>query len=422
MTRRRPQWPHVPTRPTRPSSNGHPSAGAGWPRSSGPTAGSCGRGGADRRLVRGRAGHAVPRPAGHRRGAPAPGRAAAALGRRRHARRHRRHRGLRRRPDLAVHHRRPAGHARPADGGLRPPAAPVARLLHPHPGRRGAVAADQRHRRHAVGGHLDRDVGRLQRHHRRRHGGRDGRAELAAVPALPGRAAAGDLADPPGRPHAPHDHRRSASGTSPTCTPRSRRACRSAACCSARPSAPARRSRARFTGTSRRPGRPRGPLAAGRPLADGHDEHRLRRHPGADLPGRRPARDVRRHDDRHAGRLHRPAGHAVPPADGPARRRRHADQLDGAVQPDLRVPRPAGRHRRPGAPGRASTRAAVRGEVRFEHVGFRYPDGAAAGADRRRPRPCPPAARWRWSARPARARARWPRWSPGSTTRRPAGC
>ena len=46
----------------------------------------------------------------------------------------------------------------------------------------------------------------------------------------------------------------------------------------------------RFTGDVRRPRRPRGALAAGRPLADGHDEHRLRRHPGADLPGRGPAR------------------------------------------------------------------------------------------------------------------------------------
>ena len=31
---------------------------------------------------------------------------------------------------------------------------------------------------------------------------------------------------------------------------------------------------------------------------------------------------ARRHDHRHPGRLHRPAGHPVPPADGPAQRRR----------------------------------------------------------------------------------------------------
>ena len=91
----------------------------------------------------------------------------------------------------------------------------------------------------------------------------------------------------------------------------------------------------------------------------------------AGLPG-----DVRRDDHRHPGRLHRPAGHAVPPADGPARRRRRRSPLDGAVQPGLRVPGPAGRHRRPGRPGARSTRR-VRGEVRFEHVGFRYPTARA---------------------------------------------
>ena len=56
------------------------------------------------------------------------------------------------------------------------------------------------------------------------------------------------------------------------------------------------RRRPRPVGALRRdlagPGRAGGALPAGRPLADGHDEHRLRRHPGADLPGRRPARDV----------------------------------------------------------------------------------------------------------------------------------
>ena len=43
---------------------------------------------------------------------------------------------------------------------LRPPAAPVARLLHPDPHRRGAVPDHQRHRRHGVGRHLDRHVDR----------------------------------------------------------------------------------------------------------------------------------------------------------------------------------------------------------------------------------------------------------------------
>ena len=63
----------------------------------------------------------------------------------------------------------------------------------------------------------------------------------------------------------------------------------------------------------------------------------------------------------------------------------------------------------------------VRGEVRFEHVGFTLPRRPPAPRSTTSTWSSPPAPRWRWSARPARARARWPRWSPGSTTRRRAG-
>ena len=76
-----------------------------------------------------------------------------------------RHRRARRRADLALEPRRPAGHARPARRGLPPPAAPVARVLHPHAHRRGPVAHRQRHRRRPDGRHVDRDLDRLQRHH-----------------------------------------------------------------------------------------------------------------------------------------------------------------------------------------------------------------------------------------------------------------
>ena len=86
------------------------------------------------------------------------------------------------------------------------------------------------------------------------------------------------------------DHRPAPAAPRRPARARSRRACRSAACCSARRSAPAPPS-PRGSPRPRRPGRPRGALAARRPLADGHDEHRLRRHPRADLPGRGPARD-----------------------------------------------------------------------------------------------------------------------------------
>ena len=258
----------------------------------------------------------------------------------------------------------PAGHARPADGGLHAPAAAVARLLHPHPRRRGAVAAHQRHRRHAVGGHLDRDLGRRERHHGHRHGGRDGRAELAAVAALPRGAAAGHLADPPRGPDAAHGHR-----PAPAAPRRPALAGGGGAVDQRRPARQDPRGRAGAVAALRRhvrrPGRPRGPLPAGRALADGDDEHRVRRHPGADLPRRRAARDVGRDDHRHPGRLHRPPGGAVPAAHGPARPRRLAHQLDGAVQPGLRVPRPAGRHRRPGRAGaRGPGARARRGPVR----------------------------------------------------------
>ena len=126
----------------------------------------------------------------------------------RHGRRRRRHGRPRRRPDLDQHPSRPAGHAHAAYVGLQPPAAPVPRLLHPHPHRRGAVSDHQRHRRHAVGRHVDRNLDRLQPDDRGRHRGRDVRPVVAAVPDLPDRDAAGDPAHPPGRPHAQGDHRR----------------------------------------------------------------------------------------------------------------------------------------------------------------------------------------------------------------------
>ncbi len=65
---------------------------------------------------------------------------------------------------------------------------------------------------------------------------------------------------------------------------------------------------ARFDRDLPGPDRPRGALPARRPLADGHDERGLRRHPRVALPGRRPAGHRRRDDHRHPGRLHRAPG------------------------------------------------------------------------------------------------------------------
>ena len=118
----------------------------------------------------------------------------------------------------------------------------------------------------------------------------------------------------------------------------------------------------------REPRRPRGPLADGRPLDDGRDPDVVRGHAGARLPVRRP-RPGRRLD-RHDRRLHDAADAALLP--GPVAavgRRRHPD-LDRAVRPRLRVPRPRRRHR-----ARHARRCDdVRGEVRFDGVWFRYGD------------------------------------------------
>ncbi len=155
------------------------------------------------------------------------------------------------------------------------------------------------------------------------------------------------------------------------------------------------------------------------PLADGHDDRGVRRDPGRDLPRRRPARDLRRHDHRHPGRLHRPAGHALPPADVAAQRRRRRDRLAGPLQPDLRVPGPADRDRRPRhtrRPRRGPRRRDARGRlVRLRRRVARACSTASTCT-------CRPAPRSPSSARPAAARPPSPGWSPGSTTRRPDGC
>ncbi len=125
---------------------------------------------------------------------------------------------------------------------------------------------------------------------------------------------------------------------------------------------------------------------------------------------------ARHHDDRHPDRVHRAPGPAVPAADGAAQHRRPGGQLAGAVPARLRVPRPARRHRRAHRPVDLDP-AAVRGHVRFEHVGFSYADAEVPALSRRRPRRTRRHARWRSSARPAPARPRSARWSPGCTTR-----
>ena len=86
----------------------------------------------------------------------------------------------RRPPDAPLEPGRPARDARPARRRLPPPAAALARVLHAHAHRRGAVADLERHRRRPERRHEHGDLDRLERD----DGGRDGRrhvpAELAA--------------------------------------------------------------------------------------------------------------------------------------------------------------------------------------------------------------------------------------------------
>src|SRR5580658_3799490 len=109
-----------------------------------------------------------------------------------------------------THQGRPARHARAAHQRLHPPAAPVDRLLHPHPHRRGAIPHPERHRRHGGGRDLDRDLHRLEPHHRGGHGHRHGRPVLAAIAHLAGGHAAGHHLHPQGGQDAPGHHHRAA--------------------------------------------------------------------------------------------------------------------------------------------------------------------------------------------------------------------
>ena len=360
-----------------------------------------------------------------RRDRPAPCRSgdvtAAGLAGRRHGRRRRRDLRPRRRADLDLHPGRPAGHAPAAHRRLQPPAAPVARLLHPHPHRRGAVPDHQRHRRHAVGGHLDRHLRRVQPHHRGRHRGRHGRAVLAALPGLARGAAAGHLADPPGRPDAPRDHRRSGSANSPTSTSPSRRGSRSAACSWPRPSAPAPR-----WSTGSPPPRPAwSTWSCARELAGRWRMASMSiifaADPGGHLPRRRacPATagtltiGTLVAFTALQGGLFRPLmgllNVGVSLTASLALFARIFEYLDLPV--DVADPADAGPPRP--APGSAAT-CASRTSPSATRAATPPPSPGS-------PSTCPPAPPSPWSARPAPARAPSPRWSPGCTTRPPAG-
>ena len=97
--------------------------------------------------------------------------------------------------------------------------------------------------------------------------------------------------------------------------------------------------------------------------------------------------------DRHARRVHDAADASVLPDRQPARRPARGAELAGALRPDLRVPRPAGRHRRGDADDRAAARrrrlrrrlVRLRGEDAWtlEDVDVRGPGRDEDGARRR---------------------------------------
>ena len=127
-----------------------------------------------------------------------------------------------------------------------------------------------------------------------------------------------------------------------------------------------------------------------------------------------PDRLVRRR--RHARRVHDAADAALRADREPALDLRRRPELARALRPDLRVPRPAGRHRA----GHADARDASSGDVR--HRGRLVPLRRRALRARGDRRHDPARARRRRSsARPAPARRRSATSSRGSTTRRRAG-
>ena len=154
-----------------------------------------------------------------------------------------------------------------------------------------------------------------------------------------------------------------------------------------------------------------------RPLDDGRDPDDLRGHARARLLVRRLDDRQRERDDhdRDARRLHHAPVAALLPDRLAARRPGRGAELARALRPDLRVPRPAGRHRGGDAePGAA--RAAT------------SPSSTSASATATRPgrsttsrSPCRRGRRPRSSARRAPARRPAATSSPGSTTRPRAG-
>ena len=96
-----------------------------------------------------------------------------------------RRRRLRPHHRVAVQPHRRGPDLRPPHPGLRPRAAPVARVLHPHPDRRPGEPAQQRRHRRPAGVHLDAAGHRLQHHRGDRRRRDDALPQLAGDGAVP---------------------------------------------------------------------------------------------------------------------------------------------------------------------------------------------------------------------------------------------
>ena len=266
-----------------------------------------------------------------------------------------RDRSARRVADAALEPGGAARDARPAHRSLPPPAAPVARVLHAHTHRRGAVAHLERHRRRAERRHEHGDVDRLERDHGARGDDRDDRALLGAV-AVRVRAGPGVRApDAPRRRRAAEDREVDAGDARRHLEPRPGVAF-GIGCPARKDDGPLRRARGPLRGRIAAARRPRGAPADGRPLDDGDDPDHVRRHARRGLLVRRARARARlaRGLGADARRVHDPADATLLPGRLAARCRARRADVARALRPDLRLPRPARRHR--GAAGREDAR------------------------------------------------------------------
>ena len=260
------------------------------------------------------------------------------------ARRHGRRRGLQRPAQhprrLAVQPDRRGADLRPPHPGLRPRAAPVAGLLHPHPDRRAGLPAQQRRHRRPARLHLDPVQHRRQHHRRRGRGRHDARAQLAGDPALPGAVPAAPPGQPvrqqpAGRPDPPPDGRQR--------RPRQRddRAVQRRRRDAAQAVRPPRRGGRPVRREGRGGPRPRRPDLAGHAHLRGRDDAGPRAGHRARLRRRRPARDQQQPHRRHHARARHPAAPAARPAPGALQRPDRRDDRAGQLRAGLRGARPA---------------------------------------------------------------------------------